>query len=198
MRVISAEFARCAVTEGDYPRDRLPEIALIGRSNVGKSSLINTLLNRKALAKTSSAPGKTRTVNFYRVNGEFYLVDLPGFGYAKVPVKVKRSWERMVDEYFTGRVNVRGALVVLDVRRDPGGVEENLFEWLKEEGLPVITVATKTDKLSANHLAKRISAIKKALPGVDPLPFSAVTRAGRVELLGMVHELLSVIEGGTR
>lgn len=195
MRIISSEFSKCAVAPRDYPRDGLPEIALIGRSNVGKSSLINTLLNRRGLAKTSSAPGKTRTVNFYKVNGEFYFVDLPGFGYAKVPVAVKRSWEQMVSDYLTGRANVAAAIVILDVRRDPGGVEENLYSWLAEANLPVVTVITKTDKLSANQLAKRRKAIISALPGITPLPFSAVTKAGRAELLKVIHGLVTGREG---
>lgn len=190
MRILSVEFAKCAVTRSDYPRDLLPEIALIGRSNVGKSSLINALVNRRSLAKTSSAPGKTRTVNFYRVNGSFYLVDLPGFGYAKVPVSVKRDWERMVDEYISGRPAVKGAVVILDVRRDPGVIEEDLFDWLDVQDLPVITVLTKTDKLSANQLAKRVALIRKALPVERPLPFSAVTKAGKPELLKAIQELL--------
>lgn len=199
MKIISAEFSKCAVSRTEYPRDGLAEIALIGRSNVGKSSLINTFLNRRSLAKTSSAPGKTRTVNFYKVNNAFYFVDLPGFGYAKVPVSVRRGWERMVEEYFMERGNVLGALVVLDVRRDPGEVEENLFSWLAFKDIPAITVITKTDKLSGNKLASRVALLKRALPAVDPLIFSAVSRAGRTELIKKVQGLLlSEVHGGKR
>lgn len=190
MRITSAEFARTAVTSNQFPRDGLPEIVLIGRSNVGKSSLINTLLNRKSLAKTSSAPGKTRTVNFYLVNKGFYLVDLPGFGYAKVPAHVRRSWEKMVDGYFSGRRTVAGAIILLDVRREPGELEEYLYGWVDGLGIPALTVLTKTDKLSGNRLARRAAEIRRALPGVDPILFSAVSKRGRAELLKALHGVL--------
>ncbi len=193
MKITSAEFVKSAVLRSKYPKERLPEIMLVGRSNVGKSSLINTLINRKGLAKTSSTPGKTQTLNFYRINDAFTFVDLPGFGYAKVPHEVKRHWKRMVNEYVECRKNIKGAIVVLDVRRDPGDVERDIFEWLGTEGVAVQTVLTKTDKLSSNKLSARLSAIKKGLDGLETgelLCFSSITKAGRLELLQRVVELI--------
>ncbi len=190
MKITSAEFVKSAVLRSKYPKERLPEIMLVGRSNVGKSSLINTLINRRGLAKTSSTPGKTQTLNFYRINGAFTFVDLPGFGYAKVPLEVKRHWKRMVNEYVECRKNIKGAILLLDVRRDPGDVERDLIGWLDTSGIPVVLVLTKTDKLSSNKLFARVSVIKKALEVEDILPFSSVTKAGRLELLQRVVELI--------
>ncbi|HLC18676.1 MAG TPA: ribosome biogenesis GTP-binding protein YihA/YsxC, partial [Thermodesulfobacteriota bacterium] len=190
MRIKSAEFAACAVRRSQYPGDGLPEVVLIGRSNVGKSSLINVLVKRKGLAKTSSEPGKTRTVNFYRVNGEFYLVDLPGFGYARVPRSEKISWEKMVGEYVAGRAALRGALVILDPRRDPGETEELVFDWLERLKIPVVMVLTKADKLSRNKLNSRAAGIKRAFDIEDPVLFSSLTHDGRVTLLKKIQEML--------
>ena len=190
MKIKSAEFTVCAVRRSEYPADRLPELALVGRSNVGKSSLINTLVMRKNLARTSSEPGKTRTVNFYKINGEFYLVDLPGFGYAKVPLSVKRSWERMVEEYMEGRQSLMGAIVILDARREVGDTEENLFQWLERSAIPVVTVLTKIDKLSRNDLNSRVRDIKNTLGIEDPVLFSAITHEGRIKLLKRVMGML--------
>ena len=190
MRIKTAEFAACAVSAGGYPRDGLPEIVLIGRSNVGKSSLINTLVNRKGLAKTSSAPGKTRTVNFYKLNSEFYLVDLPGFGYAKLPAGVRRSWGRMVDEFLAGRETVKGALVILDVRRDPTEAVTDIYSWVEGLGLPVVTVLTKTDKLSRNMLTKRVSIIKKGLSIDSCVLFSSLKKEGKLPLMKSIEGIL--------
>ncbi|MBE9529182.1 MAG: YihA family ribosome biogenesis GTP-binding protein [Proteobacteria bacterium] len=193
MKITSAVFVKSAVLRSKYPKERLPEIMLVGRSNVGKSSLINTLINRKGLAKTSSTPGKTQTLNFYRINDAFTFVDLPGFGYAKVPREVKRHWKRMVNEYVECRKNIKGAIVVLDVRRDPGDVERDIFEWLGAGAIPVQTVLTKTDKLSSNKLRARVAVIKKSLDDLETgelLCFSSVTKAGRLEMLQRVVELI--------
>lgn len=190
MKIKSVEFTVSAVSKKDYPREGLPEVVLIGRSNVGKSSLINTLVNRKKLAKTSSSPGKTRTINFYRVNESFFLVDLPGIGYAKVSRSVKRSWEKMIEEYMEGRPALRGAVVILDARRKPGEVEARLYRWLEASGLPVITVITKADKLSSNKLSVSVGGIKKALAVADPVAFSAVKGLGRLKLLSRIAELV--------
>lgn len=190
MRVRSAEFASSAVDRTQYPSDGLPEIALVGRSNVGKSSLINRFVNRRSLAKTSSAPGKTRTVNFYRINGSFYLVDLPGFGYARVPMSVKRSWEAMVGRYVEDRKPLKGFLVILDPRRDPGELEEMVYSWADGLGLPAETVFTKADKLSRNKLASRLAGLRKVLPVEDPVVFSASTGAGKEELGKTIEGML--------
>ncbi len=194
MKIKKAEFAACAVAPDGYPKDNLPDIVLIGRSNVGKSSLINRLINRKGLAKTSSTPGKTRTINFYRINELFYLVDLPGYGYAKVPLSERRSWKSMIDEYFEERGSVAGGLVVLDIRRDPGEVELSLYEWFDSYGVGLTTVLTKADKFSANKKFSRTSSIRKALGIDDPVIFSAVSGDGKDELWKRIGLLLKAGE----
>lgn len=182
MKITSAEFTTSAVKSAHYPQDGLPEIALIGRSNVGKSSLINTLVNRKNLAHTSSAPGKTRTVNFYRINGQFNFVDLPGFGYASVAQKIKKDWGKMMEEYFATRECLVGALVILDPRRVDGDMEDDIFRWLTGMLLPFEVVFTKTDKLSRNEIAAKSASLKSHRHIHAPIMFSAVTGAGRIEL----------------
>jgi len=191
MKILTAEFVISAVRSAQYPKDGLPEVALIGRSNVGKSSLINTLVNRKHLAKTSSVPGKTRTINFYRINNGFYLVDLPGFGYANVPMAEKKAWEKMIGMYLEERENLCGAIVILDPRRDAGEDEESLYQWVERLNVPVVTVFTKTDKLSANKLSSRVASIKKAIPVGHPILFSSLTGHGRLQLLKKIDELVS-------
>jgi GTP-binding protein len=190
MKITSAEFIISAVKSSQFPTDGLPEIVFIGRSNVGKSSLINKFLNRKRLAKTSSTPGKTQTINFYRINKKFYLVDLPGFGYAKVPAAVRRSWQRMMGEYMEGRETLRGAFIILDPRRDAGDMEEFVYDWVKGTGIKAVTVFTKADKLSKNKLASRVAKLRKAAPVGDAVIFSALTGAGRAEIGARVREIL--------
>lgn len=197
MKISSAEFIISAVKRSDYPKDGLPEIALIGRSNVGKSSLINSFVNRRHLAKTSSQPGKTQTINFYRINKSFYIVDLPGFGYAKVPLALKKSWEGMMAEYMEGRERLKGAFVILDARRDAGDQETRLYRWLEGLGIPYATVFTKIDKLSKNQLSSRAAAIKKAVRIKDPVLFSAVTGEGRLALGKRISEMTGAQDGAT-
>lgn len=200
MKIKSAEFRLSSPSLKHCPPDSLPEIVLIGRSNVGKSSLINSLVNRKGLAKTSSAPGKTRTLNFYLINKDFYLVDLPGFGYAEAPKKLKRSWEKMIDDYLVARPNVIGALIILDIRRDAGETESLLYEWVHGFNVPVVTVLTKADKVSRNEAASRSSRLGKSLSGADsgaPVVFSAISGEGRGLLLKRINELLSVKSGAS-
>ncbi len=191
MKIKSSEFVKSAVSEKDFPRDGLPEIALIGRSNVGKSSLINTFINRKGLAKTSSTPGKTRTINFYLINNAFYLVDLPGHGYAKVPVSERRAWKLMIEDYIEGRPNLAGGIVILDIRRDPGEVESGLYGYFDELGLPLLTVLTKADKFSKNRRVKREAEIRRAIDIKSPVIFSATTGDGKDVLGARIYELLS-------
>lgn len=190
MKITSAEFLKSALNKAHWPVCSLPEVALVGRSNVGKSSLINTFVNRRGLAKTSSSPGKTQTINFYDINREFRLVDLPGFGYAKVPLQIKKSWEKMMEEYLSERECLKGVILILDPRRDAGDAERMLFEWIEEFRLHIVTVFTKTDKLSKNQLSSRISSIKRALPLKDPVFFSAVTGEGKIILGKRIHRLL--------
>lgn len=196
MKILSAEFVKSALKKEHWPGDRVPEIALVGRSNVGKSSLINTFVNRRGLAKTSSQPGKTQMINFYTINGEFRLVDLPGFGYARVPLSTKKSWKGMMEEYLSERESLIGVIVVLDARRDAGDAERMLFDWIEEFDLSVVTVFTKTDKLSKNQLASRLSKIKKALPLKDPVTFSATTGEGKIALGRRIHGLLERAAAG--
>ena len=181
--ITSAEFVLSAVFSSQYPNDDLPQIALVGRSNVGKSSLINTITNRKALAKTSSTPGKTRTINFYRINNKFYIVDLPGYGFAKVSKHERNSWKAMTEGYFEAGKNIKAVLIILDIRHKPSKEDIMVFEWLTDMGIPIIPVITKIDKVSRNNLSKHIKAIKDVIHSEGFIPFSAVAKTGRLELL---------------
>jgi GTP-binding protein len=198
MKIKSSEFAKCAVEPSQYPTDGLTEIALIGKSNVGKSSLINTLIHRKGLAKTSSTPGKTQTLNFYKTGAitsegtrlNFYLVDLPGFGYAKTSRSERMSWKRAIDRYFKDRAELKGALVILDARRDIGETELEIYKWLRSLSIPVVTVLTKCDKLSNNGLARQASKIKRALVLNNFISFSSVKGKGKQELTNSIESLI--------
>lgn len=191
MKIRYAEFAACAVGKDQWPKDGLPEVALAGRSNVGKSSLINRLINRKGLAKTSSTPGKTRTVNFYKLNKKFYLVDLPGFGYAKAPRGERKSWGRMVEGYIEGRSPLKAVIIILDIRRDPGEHEIKLLDWLESMDIPTLAVLTKADKFSKSKRMARAQAIKKELSLDSPILFSSLTGEGKEELAKRLNSLIS-------
>ena len=182
---MKAHFYRAVGNPKDLPKDGLPEIAFAGRSNVGKSSLINTLLGQKRLALTSSTPGKTRTINFYRVEDQFYLVDLPGYGFAKVSEAMRRQWRRLIESYFENSAHLRGAVVVVDARHDPTELDVQMATWLKELEIPFVVAATKVDKLSVSALQKSLKQHRRtflALNAVDVLPFSAVKKTGKREL----------------
>lgn len=184
MIIKSADFVTSAVKRSQYPPGVLPEIAFAGRSNVGKSSLINTLVNRKRLVKTSSTPGRTQLINFFEVNGAFSFVDLPGYGYAKVPLAIKKTWGPMIETYLSGRETLAGVVLILDIRRIPRHEEFDFMAWLKQYGIESILVLTKTDKLSRTKQLKQLDAIVRAL-GVDPerlIMFSARTRKGREQV----------------
>ncbi|CAB5120395.1 GTP-binding protein EngB [Olavius algarvensis associated proteobacterium Delta 3] len=163
MIVKSATFITSAVKPSQYPPALLPEIAFAGRSNVGKSSLINSLVRRKRLVKTGSTPGRTQLLNFFDVNGEFTFVDLPGYGYAKVPEKIRKQWKPMVERYLTTRKCLRGIVLILDVRRLPGLEEKNLSAWLDIHGIPVVYAVTKADKLSKSRQQVRLRAVAEEL-----------------------------------
>ncbi len=181
MIVKSSEFVTSAVKPSQYPEALHPEAAFAGRSNVGKSSLINTLVNRKRLVKTSSTPGRTQLINFFLVNGGLSLVDLPGYGYAKVPASVTRNWGPMIETYLKGRETLKAVVLILDVRRIPGIEEQNFIDWLELYHRTPILVLTKVDKLSKSAQKKQRQAIGTAL-GVDEsalIPFSAKTRLGK-------------------
>jgi GTP-binding protein len=197
MQSHQARFLCSAATPEQYPPEDLLEVAFAGRSNVGKSSLINTLLNRKKLVRTSKTPGCTQLLNFFEVNGRWRFVDFPGYGYAKVPTEVRRGWRPMVERYLKERRTLRGLVLILDVRRLPSPEDLSLWCWLQERGLSVIAVVTKVDKLSRNERAKQISAIAGRL-GCGPeslLRFSAASGEGREELWSALEALLDGKEG---
>ena len=181
MMIKSAEFVTSAVKPSQYPPAALPEIAFSGRSNVGKSSLINTLVNRKRLVKTSSTPGRTQLLNFFNINEKFCFVDLPGYGYARVPKSVQKNWGPMIEAYLSGRKTLQGVILILDIRRVPRQEEFDLIHWLNDYGIACIPVLTKTDKLSKNKQGRQVSVIAETLGVVkeDLILFSAKSRQGK-------------------
>jgi GTP-binding protein len=190
---MDAAFIKSAFDEAHYPPADLPEVAFAGRSNVGKSSLINVLVNRKSLARTSSRPGRTQAINFFVLNQWIYFVDLPGYGYADVPLRVKQSWQRMVETYLNRRENLQAVVVILDVRRNPSGGDLDLLNWLKHAGIPAIPVLTKADKLSRQQALNQARMIARQLRGsclADPILFSAKTRQGQRELWWRIEEAI--------
>jgi len=163
MIIKSSEFITSAVKPSQYPQSVLPEIAFAGRSNVGKSSLINAILNRKRLVKTSSTPGRTQLINFFNINDAFLFVDLPGYGYARVPAHVQKTWGPMIEKYLTTRKTLKGVVLILDIRRNPGPEEASFLDWMDHFKIPYILVLTKTDKLSKSNQMKQYNSIAKAL-----------------------------------
>lgn len=198
MKVLSAEFVLSAREPAHYPPASLPEIAFAGRSNVGKSSLINTLLNRRGLARTSITPGRTQEINFFTVNGRVAFVDLPGYGYAKVPEAVRRRWGPMIETYLRERQTLRLVVLILDVRRDPSGEDLQLIRWLQFYRLHLQIVLTKIDKVSRNQLAQRQRLIgeRLGLPAAEPLlAFSAKTGAGKEQLWREIKKAMTLASG---
>lgn len=199
MVIKKAELAAIAAAPSQYPKDDLPEIAFAGRSNVGKSSLINLLLNRKSLAKVSGNPGKTRTINFYEINGTFRIVDLPGYGYARVSKSLSDDWGKMIETYLLGRTNLLKVVQLVDSRHEPSAQDVQMYEWLRHYGLDGLAVATKSDKISKNEWSKNKSIIMKKLDmdGEDVLlPVSALKRTGQDALWNTIEELIQGWEGG--
>lgn len=181
----------CGITS-KLPDTGRPEIAFAGKSNVGKSSLINSLMNRKALARTSSQPGKTQTINFYNVNDFMYLVDLPGYGYAKVPETEKVKWGKMIERYLHTSQTLKAVFLLIDIRHDPSANDKMMYEWIVNNGYNPIIIATKLDKLKRSQVAKNVKAIKDGLklrPGTTIIPFSAETKQGREEIWALMEEL---------
>jgi len=187
----SATFIKSGTKVSHYPEHEVPEIAFAGRSNVGKSSLINTLLNRKKLVKTSSTPGRTQTLNFFLVNETLCFVDLPGYGYAKVPKSLKQSWGPMIQTYIRERKNLRGVVLILDVRRTPTEDDLQLFRTLGENQAPTLIVVTKIDKIPRSKRAESLKVIQKKLGMEAELTtFSARTREGRLEIWEAIQDLV--------
>ncbi len=194
MIIKSAEFVKSAVKPSQYPSAELPEIAFAGRSNVGKSSLINTLVNRKHLVKTSSTPGRTQLINFFIINKAFLFVDLPGYGYARVPASVKKSWGPMVETYLSTRKTLKGVVLIMDIRRKPGLQELNFIDWLDYYSISSILILTKTDKLSKTKQIKQRLSIAKDL-GVDNnalILFSAKSSRGKDSVWDAVDRLIDI------
>ena len=194
MKIISAEFVTSAAKPAQYPPALLPEIAFAGRSNVGKSSLINTLVNRKRLVKTSSTPGRTQLINFFDINQQVGFVDLPGYGYAKVPVSIRKQWGQMIETYISGRETLKGVVVIMDIRRIPRQEELNLLGWLAHYSIAGISVLTKTDKLSKNKQTKQHHLIARTLERDkdDFILFSAKTRRGKDALWNSILSLAGI------
>ena len=188
---MDVEFIKSAFQEKHYPPPDRPEIAFAGKSNVGKSSLLNTLVNRRKLARTSSTPGRTQAINFFRFGKTLYLVDLPGYGFARVPIKVKKSWGQMIEDYLRTRETLKAVVVILDIRRDPSSGDENLINWLNYYAIKPIVVLTKADKISRQKTKKRTDLITKSLQAVSfsaPVIFSSHTRQGVEELWEIINE----------
>lgn len=193
MKITKAEMIISAVKESQYPPDNLPEFALIGRSNVGKSSLINTLINRKSLARTSSQPGKTRTINFYQINESFYFVDLPGYGYAKVSQKEREKWGEIIEHYLTIRSNLQYVFLLIDFRHPPTQDDISMYEWLKYYEIPCAVVATKRDKVKFSQVQKNKKILKEKLQLTNEdkvFIFSSEDKSGKEELWEFIEGIL--------
>jgi GTP-binding protein len=191
---MDVEFLTSAFREAQYPPPDRPEIAFAGRSNVGKSSLINVIVNRKSLARTSSQPGRTQSINFFRKGESLYLVDLPGYGFARVPINVKRSWQHMVETYLRKRLNLKAVVVILDIRREPSLGDMDLLNWLAHYGIHAILVLTKADKVSRQQALKQANLIGRQFEAKcpeSPTVFSAKTRQGREEIWEKIDEVCS-------
>lgn len=197
MKILQAEYTVSAVKPNQCPQSSEPEFALVGRSNVGKSSFINKFINRKNLARTSSTPGKTTTLNFYHINTSWYFVDLPGYGFAKTSKETQSNWGRFIDEYLYTRQQLKGIIQIVDLRHAPSKDDQSMQEWLVQRGLPYLVVATKADKVSRGQWSKHTKIIKDTLnlePGVPLLLFSALTGDGREAITAWLENILNYEE----
>lgn len=182
----------CGITSR-LPENTKPEVAFSGKSNVGKSSLINGLLNRKSLARTSSQPGKTQTINFYNVNKELYLVDLPGYGYAKVAQEIKAKWGRMIENYLHGSKQLKAVFLLIDIRHEPSANDREMYNWIIHQGYEPIIIATKLDKIKRSQVQKQLKLLRESLKpvsGTRIIPFSAETKQGREEIWEIIDGFL--------
>lgn len=195
MRIIRSELEAVAVRPNQYPDANLDEIAFVGRSNVGKSSLLNLLTNRKSLARVSGNPGKTRTINFYLINDAFRFVDLPGYGYAKVSKSITADWDRMMDDFFKQRKNLRRVVQLVDIRHEPSKLDIQMYEYLRSYGLDGLVCATKADKISGNQKQKNLSVIRKSLnlgKNDKIVAVSALKKTGHDVLLNYIADELGI------
>ena len=183
----------CGLTS-QLPDNQLPEIAFAGKSNVGKSSLINALMNRKSYARISATPGKTQTINFYNINEELYLVDLPGYGYAKVSEQEKAKWGKLIERYLHGSAQLKAVFLLIDIRHDPSANDKMMYDWIVAQGYNPIIIATKLDKIKRSQVDKHLKAVRQGLNlvrGTKVLPFSSVTKQGKDDIWAFVEtELL--------
>jgi len=193
MVIKNVELETVCGPTSELPKNTLPEVAFAGKSNVGKSSLINALMNRKSLARTSSQPGKTQTINFYNINNELYLVDLPGYGYAKVSEKERERWGKMIEKYLDTSEKLRAVFLLIDIRHEPSANDKQMFEWIDYEGYQPIIICTKSDKISRGAVQKQIAMIRKSL-GADKdtiiLPFSALNKSGREDIWDLMDQVI--------
>lgn len=189
MKIKSVNLETVIGITSKLPENTLPEFAFAGKSNVGKSSLINAIMNRKSYARTSSQPGKTQTINFYNINEEFYLVDLPGYGYAKVSQETKAKWGKMIEKYLRRSEQLKAVFLLIDIRHDPSANDRDMYEWIVHNGFEPIIIATKSDKISRGQIDKHLKAIRMGLktrPGTVMIPFSSLNKNG----LDKVYEVL--------
>lgn len=182
----------CGITS-KLPENKMPEVAFAGKSNVGKSSLINTLINRKSYARTSSQPGKTQTINFYNINKELYFVDLPGYGYAKVSNEIKEKWGKMIENYLVQSKQLKVIFLLVDIRHEPSANDKNMYDWIVYHGYHPIIIATKLDKIKRSQVQKQIKAIRQGLQVEKDtviVPFSSLSKQGREEIWGSIEKIL--------
>lgn len=192
MKIKTAELVRTAFSEEQYPKDNFPQIVIVGRSNVGKSTLINTVLNKKNFAKTSSKPGKTRGINFYLINNRFYLVDLPGYGYAKVSKEMKKQWAHNIETFLNASKNLHYALLLIDIRRIPAEDDFLMVDWFKYKQLPFTVVLTKADKLNKSEIAKAVEGIRRSfdIDSEKIIVYSSLKKMGVSEILSIFDEFI--------
>lgn len=184
---------RMAVDEKSYPKDGLKEIVLVGRSNVGKSSFINALTNRKKLAYTSSSPGKTRTINFYNMDNKFRIVDLPGYGYAKISMKEREKWKKIIEEYLVKSQNIALICQIIDIRHEPTKLDLMMYDYIRSTGTDYLIIANKLDKLKSSQVLKQVSIVNKSLHDLDKgllIPFSSQDKRGVKEVLNKFEEII--------
>jgi len=187
----------CGVTS-TLPDNEYPEVAFAGKSNVGKSSLINVLMNRKSLARTSAQPGKTQTINFYNINSEMYLVDLPGYGYTRIAVSVKEKWGKMIERYLHTSKMLKAVFLLIDIRHVPSENDKQMYDWIIDNGYQPIIIATKVDKLKRSQVAKHVKQIKMGLnvvPDTPIIPFSSTSKQGREEIWEMIDLFITMERG---
>lgn len=194
MVIKSAELETVCGITSKLPENMLPEIAFAGKSNVGKSSLINGLLNRKSLARTSSSPGKTQTINFYNINSELYFVDLPGYGYAKVSQEIRNKWGKMIERYLHTSNQLKTVFLLIDIRHEPGENDKTMYDWIIANGYEPVIIATKLDKIKRSQKDKNVKIIKEKLkvqPGTKIIPFSAVSKQGKEDIWNLIQSTIA-------